>query len=163
MDTLLWMCWCTGSKRRFEVSRRPSCRNSPFSDTRQTIERLLPNSANLIKTKFIPIFHIGKTCDRNLPAPVALLQTATQHRLLRVPDISAQHPDRDAVVGVVLDQPRGDQRPRRPRHHHRPDDDHDQHRRSQFAASHFLRQGDRHLSGHVLRLCVRRPVGVCGR
>lgn len=46
----------------------------------------------------------GKTGNRNLPATVAVIQTATQHWLFRVPDLSAEHPNRYAVVGFVLDQ-----------------------------------------------------------
>lgn len=44
---------------------------------------------------------------RSLSTAVAELQTGTQHRVLSVPELPSVGADRDAVLGVVLDQPRG--------------------------------------------------------
>ncbi len=46
------------------------------------------------------------------------------------------------------------------RHHHCAHDDDDQHGRALVAAAHLVRQGHRHLPGHVLRLRVRRAARV---
>lgn len=99
---------------------------------------------------------------RHLPASVPLLQAPAQHRLLHLPDLPAQHPHRDAVLGLVLDQPRGDERQGGPRDNHRADHDHHKHGRQELPAEDQLRQGHRHLPGDVLRLRFRRPAGVRG-
>jgi len=52
---------------------------------------------------------------RQLSEAIVELQAGTQHRLLPVPELPSFSVDRDAVVGLVLDQPRGVVSPRRPR------------------------------------------------
>lgn len=105
----------------------------------------------------------GASGDGSLSASVAVVQAAAQHRLLCVPDIFAQHTDCDAVVGLVLDQSRGDQCPCGTGHYHRADDDHDQHGSAELIAAHLLCEGHRYLSGHVLCVRLCRITRVCGR
>lgn len=57
----------------------------------------------------------GEVGDWHLPEAVAQFQATAQHRLLRLPDLSAEHPHRHAQLGQLLDQSRGDQRSRRSR------------------------------------------------
>lgn len=84
----------------------------------------------------------GKSCHRHLPASVVVVQTAAQHWVLRVPDVFAQYSDCDAVVGVVLDQSWGNQRPRGPWYYDSADDDDNKYRRAQFVATHFVCKGE---------------------
>ena len=49
------------------------------------------------------------------------------------------------------------------RHHDCADDDNHQHRSAFFTAANLVREGDRHLSGHVLRLRLCRSPWVCCR
>lgn len=50
---------------------------------------------------------------RCLPAIVALLPPAEEHRLFHLPDVPSFHSDCYAVLDLLLDQPRSYQRPRR--------------------------------------------------
>ena len=47
------------------------------------------------------------------------------------------------------------------RHHDRADHDNDQHRSAFVTAANLIREGDRHLPGHVLRVRLCRALGVC--
>lgn len=53
----------------------------------------------------------GKTSDWSLSETLLVVQTPEEYRIFHFPDIFAKHSHRDAVVGVVLDQSRGDECP----------------------------------------------------
>jgi len=87
----------------------------------------------------------------------------SRHRLLRHPGVRTEHPHRDDVVGLVLDQHRrrartGLARPPHGAHAHDPEREH----QSNYAEG-VLHQGHRHLDDRLPHFRLQRPTRVCLR
>ena len=86
---------------------------------------------------------------------VAAFRAAPRHRLLPDPGLRPDDPDRDPVVGVVLDQHRRVTGARLARPADRADDDDDEWSGARVAAARVLYQSDRRLDDHLPRLRLR--------
>ena len=95
---------------------------------------------------------------RGIPVLGSEVRASARHRILHDPSLHPEHPHRDPVLGLLLDQHRGFTSARLHRSPHRADDDDPEHRAG-LAAEGQLRESHRRVDVHVsvvrLRLAAR--------